>query len=38
MSQSSVTSRELWIDNWFNTGVDRPLENLVVDTKRDIGQ
>ena len=25
---------ELWIDNWFHTGIDKPFEDLVGDTKQ----
>ena len=29
VSKSNLLSRKLWIDNWFHTGMDKPLKNLV---------
>ena len=34
VSKSSLLPRELWIDNCFHTGIDKPLEDLVGDPKQ----
>ena len=34
VSKSNLFLRELWIDNWFHKGMDKPLEDLVGDTKQ----
>ena len=32
MLKPNLLFREQWIDNWLDTGVDKPLEDLVRDT------
>ena len=34
VSKSSLLPRELWTDNWFHTGMDKRLEDLVGNTKQ----
>ena len=34
MSKPRLLFREQWISNWFDKGVDKPLKNLVGDTKQ----
>ena len=34
MLKTSLLPRELWINNWYNMGMDQPIENHVGDTKQ----
>ena len=34
VSKSSLFSRELWIDNWFHTGMNKSLVDFVGDTEQ----